>query len=254
MNNPNFDLTGRTGIVTGGAGGMGLSAARALMELGAEIVLLDLNPNTIAIAADEVKRGNKCHGVVADLSTQEGREKAFEKAMLFLSDRLDILINYAGIQRRNEALYYSMDDWNLVMNIDLTASFSMCQLAARVMKENGKGKIINIGSMSSFVGNVNICAYTAAKGGTLTLTKALANEWAKYGINVNGIAPGHILTEFTRSVWEDKEKRAAILSRTPMGRWGTVEDIRGPIQFLSSDASEYITGVMLPVDGGYLSM
>ncbi len=250
----NFDLTGKKGIVTGGSRGLSLGMAKALLEKGAELVLVDVNPMVLGVSRELCEAGRPCHAVMGDLSERDSRKKAFDKALGFLKGRLDILVNGAGIQRRNSAIDFNMNDWELVLNIDLTAVFGMCQLAARVMREQGSGKIINVGSMSSFIGNTNICAYTAAKGGILTLTKALANEWGAYGINVNAIAPGHFHTELTRMVQEDREKYETILKRTPLGRWGEPEDVYGPVQFLSSSASDYVTGITMPVDGGYLCM
>ena len=254
MNMNLFDLAGKTVIVTGGGGGLSLAMAESLMRGGACIVLLDMEDKVNQIAQEERDAGFSCHAVLGDLTDTKSRQAAFEQSLTVLGGRLDILVNGAGVQRRFDALDFPPADWELVVDVNLNATFAMCQLAAGVMKEQGKGKIINIGSMSSYVGNVNICAYTAAKSAVLGLTKALANEWSAFGINVNGIAPGHFHTELTRTIQNDKEKYEKIRSRTPIGRWGEPSDLAGPVQFLASEASDYVCGVMLPVDGGYLCM
>ena len=166
---------------------------------------------------------------------------------------LDILVNNAGIIRRTPALEFSEADWDDVLQIDLKAAFFLCQAAARVMVANGNGKIINIASMLSFQGGILVPSYTAAKSGIAGITRALANEWAKHGINVNAIAPGYMATDNTAALRADPNRSPAILDRIPAGRWGTPADLGGIAVFLASDASSYLQGAIVPVDGGWLT-
>ena len=166
---------------------------------------------------------------------------------------VNILVNNAGIIRRSPASEYSEADWDDVLEIDLTAAFILSQAAGRIMLKAGKGKIINVGSVLSFQGGINVLAYATSKHGIAGLTKALSNDWASKGINVNALAPGFIETGFTELLQKDPERSKAIIGRTPAGRWGVPDDIAGAAVFLASPASDYIHGVILPVDGGWMA-
>lgn len=247
-----FDLTGKKAIVTGGAQGLSRGMARGLMENGAEVVLLDVSPKTPDVAAEFSNSGLRCHPLVADLGTPQGREDAFRQAVALLGG-LDILVNGAGIQRRHKCEEFPLEDWHLVLEINLTAVFQLCQMAGRHFLENGGGKIVNIASMNSFFGGITIPAYAASKGGIALLTKALANEWASRGININAIAPGYMSTDMNTRLIEDPVRNKEISDRIPAHRWGTPEDMIGPVVFLASRASDYLNGAVIPVDGGYLN-
>jgi len=246
-----FDINGKKAVVTGGAGGLGFGMADALVQNGAETVIIDIHPDLSDRVANLCRIGT-AYGITGDISSSAGRRSAFNAAMEKLGQRVDIFINCAGIQRRSSAMDFSMEDWQKVLDINLTAVFEFCQLAARNMLSNGGGKIINVASMLSFFGGLNVPAYTASKGGVAQLTKALANEWAAKNIHVNAIAPGYMATEMNSALLQNAERNRKILDRIPAGRWGTAEDIQGVILFLASKASDYIHGAVIPVDGGYL--
>ncbi len=187
-----------------------------------------------------------------DLSDRADLVHGFNRAMEILKD-LDILVNCQGIQRRYPPEDFPIETWDEIIEINLTSVFEVCQLAGREMLKRGRGKIINIASMQSFNGGMNIPAYAASKGGVAILTKSLCNAWAKRGINVNAIAPGYFDTKMTAGVKSDPNRYEHILARIPAGRWGDPGDISGPLLFLASPASDYVNGVILPVDGGMLS-
>ena len=249
-----FNLDGRVALVTGAARGLGQALALAMAEAGASVVLLDraaLAESHEAVTA----LGRACHALTADL---QGATPAMADGIigecLDRMGRLDILINNAGIIRRAPALDYGADDWQAVLDINLSSAFYLSQAAARHYVTTGRsGKIINTVSMLSFQGGALVPAYTAAKSGLAGLTRALANEWAAYGINVNAIAPGYMATDLTAALRADAERSAAMLSRIPAGRWGVPTDIQGAAVFLASDAGAYVHGTIIPVDGGWLS-
>lgn len=247
-----FDLTGKKAMVTGAGGDLGGGMAEGLLEAGAEVVLIDVSDRAIDVAKEFTRRGFVCSAVVGDLSTRAGVETIFEESLVRLGGRVDILINAAGIQRRHPSELFPIEDWEIVIAVNLTAIFSMCQLAARVMLENGCGKIINIASALSFFGGITVPAYAASKGGVAQLTKALANEWAKRGLNVNAIAPGYMDTQMNVKLVNDPTRNEEILARIPAGRWGKPADMKGLAIFLSSAASDYMNGAVIPCDGGYL--
>lgn len=252
MNNM-FDLTGKKAMVTGASRGLGKGMAEALMESGAETVLFATSDNILKLADKYVKLGYDCHGVAADLGDEEERKDAFGKALGMLGGRLDILVNSAGVQRRHKSEEFPLDDWNLVIDVNLTAVFRMCQMAGEVMLKQGRGKIINVASMLSFFGGFTVPAYAASKGGVAQLTKALCNEWAGSGININALAPGYMATEMNTALLDPANPRCkSITDRIPAHRWGTPGDMKGPVLFLASDASDYLNGAVIPVDGGYL--
>lgn len=248
-----FDLTGKKAIVTGGTRGLGRGIAEGLMEAGCEALIIGSGPSAAAAAEDFRKKGFCCHGLAVDLSDRAARRQGFEKAVEMLGGRLDILINCAGIQRRHFCEEFPIGDWDEVLEVNLTATFDLCQMAGRQFIAQGSGgKIVNMASMLTFFGGYTVPAYAASKGGVAQLTKALANEWAGKGINVNAVAPGYMATEMNTALMNDPGRSTEILARIPAHRWGTPEDMKGVCIFLSSEASDYISGAVIPCDGGYL--
>lgn len=248
-----FDLTGRKAIVTGGTRGLGHGMAEGLMEAGAEVVIIGSGESVKAAAKEFCDKGFVCHGVAADLRNREALKNGFAEALEALGGRLDILVNAAGVQRRHPCEDFPLEDWDTVLEVNLTASFEMCQLAARqFIAQGSKGKIVNMASMLSFFGGYTVPAYAASKGGIAQMTKAFSNEWTGKGINVNAIAPGYMATEMNTALINDPKRNADILSRIPAGRWGTPDDLKGVCIFLCSDASDYLGGAVIPCDGGYL--
>lgn len=247
-----FDLSGMKAIVTGAGGGLGGGMAEALAEYGAEVVLMDVSERVRERAEALRTRGLAAHAAVADLCTRPLVEKAFEEALGALGGRVDILVNAAGIIARHKCEEFPIEDWESVININLTTTFSLSQLAGRVMLANGYGKIINIASMLSFFGGYTVPAYAASKGGVAQLTKALANEWAGRGVHVNALAPGYMDTDLNTRLINDPVRNREILARIPAGRWGKAEDMKGAVVFLASHASDYLDGSVIAVDGGYL--
>lgn len=243
-----FDLSGRRALVTGGGGGIGRGLARALAGAGASVAVLGRSQS-----ADEAAAELGGIAVRADLSDRADLRRGFEEAVEGLGG-LDILVNSHGIGRAADALDHDLADWDEVIEVNLTATFELCQLAGRIMVEQGSGKIVNIASVLSFQGGVRVSSYAASKGGVSQLTMALANEWAPHGVNVNAIAPGYVKTALNVRIWRDDPERTEQISvRIPAGRWGEPADIGGAAVFLSSAASDYVQGVTLPVDGGWLS-
>lgn len=247
-----FDVSGRTAIVTGGTRGLGHGMAEALLEAGAEVVVFGSGESAETVAAAFRARGLKCHGLAVDLADAAGREAGFARAVELLGGKLDILVNAAGIQRRHKSEDFPLDDWSAVIEVNLTAVFALCQLAGRVMLAEGRGKIVNVASLLSFFGGMIVPAYAASKGGITQLTKALSNEWAARGITVNALAPGYMATEMNAALIADAGRNAEISARIPTHRWGTADDMKGPLLFLASSASDYVNGAVIPVDGGYL--
>ncbi len=247
-----FDLTGKKAIVTGATRGLGLGMAEGLMEAGAEVVVCGSSDKAQEIAQGFKARGFKCHGVSLDLADAKARAAGFDKALALLGGRIDILVNAAGIQRRHAAEKFPAEDWGDVIEVNLTAVFDLCQRAGLKMLEQGGGKIINIASLLSYFGGFTVPAYAASKGGVAQLTKALANEWASKGINVNAIAPGYMATDMNTALLADEGRNKEISARIPQHRWGTGEDMKGPVIFLASKASDYLNGTTILVDGGYL--
>lgn len=246
-----FDLSEKKAIVTGAAQGLAYGMAEGLMEQGAEVTIMDISPNTEAVAEAFRNRGFACHGIIADIGTEKRLHDAFCQSVSLMRG-LDIIVNAAGVQKRHKSEEFPMEDWEFVLNINLTAVFRLCQLAARHFLKNGGGKIINIASMLSYFGGYTVPAYAASKGGVAQITKAFANEWAGRNINVNALAPGYMATVMNTALMADENRNDEILKRIPAGRWGTPEDMKGPIVFLASRASDYLNGAVITVDGGYL--
>ena len=255
MANP-FDLTGRVAVVTGANTGIGQGIALALAGAGADIAAV--GRSEASETADKVRAlGRRCELVSADLSSIAPVEGVVETVVSRLG-RLDILVNNAGIIRRADALEFSEEDWDAVMDTNLKVLFFLCQAAARHMtrwstQDGQRGKIINIASMLTFQGGIRVPSYTASKSGVGGLTKLLANEWAAKGINVNAIAPGYIATNNTAALQADETRNRQILERIPEGRWGDPADIGGTAVFLASKAADYVQGHILAVDGGWLA-
>ncbi|PKN67800.1 MAG: 2-deoxy-D-gluconate 3-dehydrogenase [Chloroflexi bacterium HGW-Chloroflexi-5] len=247
-----FDLTGKKAIVTGGASGLGRGLVEGLHEAGAEVAIIDITDQVDAVANEICKSGAKAFGVKGNLRDREQLRQAFQAAVAKLGDTVDILVNCAGIQRRNPCLDFTAQDWDDVIEVNLTATFLLSQLAGKIMAKKNKGKIINIASVLSTFGGYTVPAYASTKGGVAQLTKAFSNELSSIGINVNAIAPGYMATPLNTALIEDKERNAKILARIPAARWGTPDDMKGLVVFLASDASNYVNGAIIPVDGGYL--
>lgn len=245
-----FDLTGKIAIVTGASRGLGRGAAQALAGAGARVICvgrdMDLLEETRSII------GPKASIVQADVTHPDQMVSAVDQ-VLREHEKIDILVNNAGIIRRAAAIEYTGEDWNDVIDTNLNAVFGWSQTVGKSMIEQGSGKIINMASLLSFGGGLNVAAYAAAKGGVAQLTKALSNEWSKYNVQVNAIAPGYFITDATAALRNNSERSKQILSRIPSGRWGEPEDLAGAMIFLASAASDYVSGHILTVDGGFLA-
>jgi 2-dehydro-3-deoxy-D-gluconate 5-dehydrogenase len=243
-----FDLSGARALVTGGSRGLGRGMAKALADAGATVAVL--------ARSDEVEDAAKEFGgigVRADLADRDELRRGFDEAVGRLGG-VDVLVASHGMGRRLPALDLELSDWDEVLRTNLTSVFELCRLAGGIMVPRGRGKIVTVASMLSFSGGLNVSPYAASKGGVGQLTKALANEWAPQGVNVNAIAPGYFRTELTAGIWRDDPARSEqILARIPAGRWGEPTDLAGAIVFLASRASDYVHGIVLPVDGGWLS-
>ncbi len=248
----NFSLKGKVAIVTGSSTGLGQGISCGLAEAGARIVGVDY------VKSEETGQmvqaaGSSYLEVVQDLSSIEPLYGIIKSAVGEFG-KVDILVNNAGIIRREDAIEFSEKNWDDVMNINLKTVFFFCQAAAKqFLSQNSGGKIINIASMLSFQGGIRVPSYTASKSGVMGITRLMANEWAKHGVNVNAIAPGYMSTNNTEALRADEERSAAILERIPAGKWGFPEDVKGPAVFLASDASNYVNGYTLAVDGGWLA-
>jgi 2-deoxy-D-gluconate 3-dehydrogenase len=247
-----FSLSGKTALVVGGAGDLGVAMVEALAEAGAKTVVIDLDAKVFKLCEAFRGVGLPVSALQADVSDRSQIRDSFEKALESLGGRVDILVNSAGIQRRHPSEVFPERDWDAVIAVNLEATFFYCQLAANKMIPNGGGKIINIASMQSFFGGITIPAYAASKGGVSQLTKALSNDWAAKGICVNAIAPGYMDTQLNVALINDPIRNAEALSRIPMKRWGKGKDLKGLVVFLASPASDYVSGTVIPVDGGYL--
>jgi 2-dehydro-3-deoxy-D-gluconate 5-dehydrogenase len=250
MNNL-FDLKGKTAIVTGASTGLGKGMTLGLAGAGADILLVDHVSSEETLAEVE-SLGRRAEQIVIDLMKEDSIQTVVSKA-LEKFNKIDILINNAGIIRRTPAIDFSEKDWDEVMNLNSKVVFFLSQAAAKDMIKRKYGKIINIASLLSFQGGIIVPSYSASKGAVMQITKALANEWARFGININAIAPGYMATNNTKALREDAARSKSILDRIPAGRWGTPEDIQGAAVFLASRASDYVNGHVLAVDGGWLA-
>ena len=246
-----FRLDGKVALVTGAAAGIGAAIAEVLAEAGADVACHGNTRPADATAALIKAKNRKGAALSGDLSDRATPARLVGE-VLERFGRIDILINNAGTIRRTPAVDHSDEDWDAVINVNLTSVFSLCKLAGKHLLEQGSGKIVNIASLLSFQGGVNVPGYSAAKGGLANLTRALANEWAGRGVNVNGIAPGYIETENTAALRQNAERFRQISERIPAGRWGTPRDLAGAAVFLCSPASDYVHGHILTVDGGWM--
>jgi 2-deoxy-D-gluconate 3-dehydrogenase len=246
-----FDLSGKVAVVTGANSGIGQGIAVALAEAGADVALVG---RSSADETAELVRGTGRRAAIigADLSTIAPVQEVVDRTLSELGG-LDILVNNAGIIRREDAVDFTEEDWDAVIDTNLKSVFFLCQAAGRHMIRQGGGKIINIASMLSFQGGIRVPSYTASKSGVAGLTKLLACEWAAKCINVNAIAPGYIATNNTAALQADETRNRQIMERIPAGRWGKPSDLGGAAVFLSSAASDYVNGHILAVDGGWLA-
>lgn len=247
-----FNLSGKNAVVVGGAGDLGMAMLEALVEAGARAAVIDVSESVHEVAKSLSASGYAVHSVQADISCRDQIRSSYAKSLEFLSDRVDILVNSAGIQRRHPSEVFPEKDWDDVLAVNLSATFFYCQFAANTMIPQGGGKIINVASIQYYCGGITIPAYVASKGGVGQLTKALSNDWGSKGINVNAIAPGYMDTKLNVALMNDPVRSAEILGRIPQKRWGTGEDLKGIAVFLASSASDYVNGTIIPVDGGYL--
>lgn len=248
-----FRLDGKVAFVTGASRGLGQGYALALAEAGADVALLDRTGCTET--ADRIAAlGRRTHQVTCDLlaATPADLDAVVAEVVRELG-ALDVLVNNAGIIRRAPALEFSEADWDDVLAVNLKAVFFLSQAAGKVMVAAGHGKIVNVASMLSFQGGILVPSYTAAKSAVAGITRSLANEWARYGVNVNAIAPGYFATDNTAPIRADAAREASIVDRIPAGRWGTPEDLQGAVVYLASAASDYAHGSILAVDGGWLT-
>lgn len=245
-----FDLSGRKALVTGGNRGIGKALSIGLAEAGAEIIIISRS------SADEVigeisRNGGKAHHYSCDLGSRESREKLAKKVFSEIG-KIDILINNAGIQKRYASAEFPLEAWDEVVEVNMTAVFHLCKLFGKEMLKEGAGKIVNLASVISYQGGMYIPAYAASKAGVMNFTKTLSNEWGAHGVTINCIAPGYIATDMNDALINDEERNKQILDRLPAKRWGKPTDLIGAAVFLSSPASDYINGVTIPVDGGWL--
>ena len=246
-----FDLSGRTAVVTGASRGIGLGIAFGLLNAGASVIGLQRTPlpdELVRLA--ETRGASACH-VPVDLGDQTSVAAAIDQALA--RGDVDILVNNAGTQIRHDAIEFPLADFDQVLAVNLRAVFQLCQGFAAPMLKRGWGRIVNLASVTSYQGGLRVPAYAASKGAVAQLTKALSNEWAPHGVNVNAVAPGYIETDMNEALIADPDRLAQLSVRIPAGRWGTGGDVAGPVVFLSSDAAAYVHGIVLPVDGGWLA-
>ncbi|MGW0864892.1 SDR family oxidoreductase [Streptomyces sp. NPDC002611] len=248
-----FDLSGRLAVVTGASRGLGLAIAESFAAAGADIVAVSASlPDSGSEVAERVTaRGRQCRTLRADFADRSA-VTALAAELGGLERPVDILVNNAGTIARAPAAEHSDADWDHVLAVDLSSQFVLAREIGRQMLRRGSGKIIFTASLLSYQGGISVPGYAAAKSGIAGLTRALANEWAPRGVNVNALVPGYVATDNTRALREDPRRNAAILDRIPAGRWATPQDIAGTAVFLASPASDYVHGTLLPVDGGWL--
>ncbi|WP_295864747.1 2-dehydro-3-deoxy-D-gluconate 5-dehydrogenase KduD [uncultured Xanthomonas sp.] len=246
-----FSLEGKVALVTGANTGLGQGIAVALAQAGADIAAAGIAAPT-ETEAKVTALGRRFVAIEANLISIEPVQRILDETLAGLG-RLDILVNNAGLIRRADAVDFSEQDWDDVMNVNIKSAFFMCQAAGRYFIAQGSGKIINIASMLSFQGGIRVPSYTASKSGIAGITRLLANEWGAKGVNINAIAPGYMATDNTAQLRADAARNQAILDRIPAGRWGVPEDLGGTAVFLASSASDYVNGTVIPVDGGWLA-
>ncbi|KAH8556754.1 2-deoxy-D-gluconate 3-dehydrogenase [Umbelopsis sp. PMI_123] len=246
-----FSLEGKIAAVTGGTRGIGKAMAVALAEAGADIALLQRDLSNTAVR-DEIRAlGRKCEVLPLDISDHESCVKAIPAVLETMGD-IDILVNNAGVQKRHKSVEFPNEDFDMVLQCNLKSVWTLSQAAGRHMVQKGSGKIITTASLLTFQGGINVPAYAAAKAGVGSVIKALANEWASQGVNVNGIAPGYIATDMNTALLQDENRCRQLMERIPQARFGTPEDFKGAVVYLASNASNYVNGEILVVDGGWM--
>ena len=247
-----FRLDNKNALIVGGAGDLGQSMVEALVEAGARAVVVDIDERVFDFCEQLNKKGFVAYPLQVDIRDRKAIKESVKEAKKLIGS-IDILVFAAGIQRRNPSEIFLESDWDEVISINLTAAFIYAKEVALDMIKKGYGKIINVASMQSFLGGITIPAYAASKGGIAQLTKALSNDWASKGINVNAIAPGYMATRLNTALINDPKRNKEILDRIPKKRWGKGEDLKGITVFLASKASNYVCGAIIPVDGGFLA-
>ncbi len=247
-----FGLGGKVAVVTGGTRGIGRAAALGLAEAGAHVVVVGKTQDPQATCKEVRALGQESMGFQGDVVEGRFLDRVVCKT-LARWDHIDVLVNSAGMAVRAPAADFSDTDWDRIIDLNLTYLFRLCQRVGRQMIKQKSGKIINIASILSFVGGINVPAYAASKGGVAQVTKALANEWAPFQVNVNAIAPGYIATDLTEPLYNDPRRSKEIINRIPAGRWGRPEDLVGAVVFLASPASDWVHGHVLVVDGGWMA-
>jgi len=246
-----FDLTGKVAAVTGGGRGLGLGISEALLEAGADVIVFGRTPVPAELTKHAAALGREVRFVALDLADSGAIATAVQQVLA--TQQVDILVNNAGTQDRYPAVDFPLDAWDAVLDVNLRAVFQLCQLFGRPMLERGEGKIVNLASLLSFQGGMTVPAYAASKGAVAQLTKALCNEWASRGVNVNAVAPGYMDTDMNTALRADPVRMEQLSTRIPAGRWGQPEDIGNVVVFLASPAADYVHGQVLAVDGGWMA-
>ena len=246
-----FDLSGSTAAITGGGRGLGLGISNALLEAGADVIVLGRNPVPVELTEHAASLRRQLHFVALDLADSDAIAAIAQRVLD--EHQVDILVNNAGTQDRYPAVDFPLEAFDRVLDINLRAVFQLCQLFGRPMLERGAGKIVNLASLLSFQGGLTVPAYAASKGAVAALTKALCNEWSSRGVNVNAVAPGYMATEMNSALLADPARMEQLSARMPAGRWGQPEDIGNVVVFLASPAAAYIHGQVLAVDGGWMA-
>jgi NAD(P)-dependent dehydrogenase (short-subunit alcohol dehydrogenase family) len=248
-----LELNGRTAVVIGGTSGLGRAIAHGLADAGARVVCTSRRQEQVDIAAGEIEtKGQSTIRITTDVSDRRSIETLLAECLSAFG-KIDILVNSAGRTKREPTLDVDDETWNGILETNLSGTLRTCQIFGRHMIDNGYGRIINIASLSSFVSLFEVAAYSASKAAVASLTKSLAIEWAKYGVNVNAIAPGVFRTALNQQLLDETERGQEFLARTPIGRFGRVEELAGAAIFLASEAASYVTGEVLVVDGGFLA-